>query len=57
MKLSVQNIPMAHYFGFEESCKMLKDAGFSAVDWDLCYANGKKLWHGDFSDRRISTPF
>lgn len=53
MKLSVQNIPMANYFGFDESCKMLKDAGFSAVDWDLTYANGKKLWHGDFSDRCI----
>lgn len=35
MKLSISNSSLNRKFGFENSLKMIKDAGFDAVDYDL----------------------
>ena len=36
MKISITNVSLDARFGVKESLKMIKDAGFDAVDYDLC---------------------
>lgn len=36
MKISITNVSLDERFGVKESLKMIKDAGFDAVDYDLC---------------------
>ncbi len=35
MKLSVQNGNLAYVFGKETTYRMIREAGFEAIDWNL----------------------
>ena len=36
MKLSIQNETLMKYYGMEDTYSMIREAGFEALDWDLC---------------------
>ena len=50
MKISITHVSLDARFGVKESLKMIKDAGFDAVDYDLCERGEHRQLTDDYLD-------
>ncbi len=54
MKLSITSWPIYGRYDIEKASKLIADAGFQSVDWDICCEwDGPRAWKGDFDENGI----
>ena len=54
MKLSITSWPLYGRYDIEKTTKLIADAGFQSIDWDICSEwDGSRAWKGDFDENGL----